>query len=148
LANKISKIREFNRFYTNILGLLKDRLLDSPASLTEGRVLFEIKERPHCKAGDLIELLTIDRGYLSRLLKKLEKHGWIAKEVSREDRRVRSLRLTAAGQALVEELERRSEAQVESLIQPLSAQERADLLQAMDSIKKLFSKNGPLSEPN
>lgn len=146
LPSQIKQIREFNRFYTNLLGLLNDRILNSPVSLTEGRVLFEIKERAHCKASDLMERLCIDRGYLSRLLAKLEKHGWVIKEVSEQDRRVRSLNLSPAGQDLVAELERRSESQVESLIAPLNPRDRTDLLKAMQSIKKLFSQNGPLSD--
>lgn len=139
MSSKISQIREFNRFYTNVLGLLNDRILDSPVSLTEGRVLFEIKERPHCKAGDLIELLCIDRGYLSRLLKKLEKQGWVLREVSSEDRRARSLMLSQEGKTLVYELERRSESQLEHIIKPLSAKEKSDLIQAMERIKSLLS---------
>lgn len=139
MASKIKQIREFNRFYTNVLGLLNDRILDSPVSLTEGRVLFEIKERPHCKAGDLIELLRIDRGYLSRLLAKLEKRGWVIKEVAEHDRRVRSLVLTETGQTLVDELERRSENQVAHIIEPLSSSEKTELLHAMERIKRLLS---------
>lgn len=139
MSSYIKQIREFNRFYTNILGLLNDRILDSPVSLTEGRVLFELKERPSCKAKDLMELLCIDRGYLSRLLARLEKRGWVTKEVWQEDRRARSLRLTKAGMALVAELERRSESQLERIIQPLSPADKTDLLQAMERIQRLLS---------
>lgn len=135
----IKQIREFNRFYTNILGLLTDRILDSPVSLTEARVLFEIKERPFCMAKDLIALLRIDRGYLSRLLAKLEKRGWVAKKTTPQDKRARSLRLTEAGAELVAELERRAESQVESLLDPLTSQERDDLLAAMQRIKRLLA---------
>jgi DNA-binding MarR family transcriptional regulator len=141
LASKIKQIREFNRFYTNILGLLNDRILDSPVTLTQARVLFEIKERPHCMAKDLMELLCIDRGYLSRLLTKLEKRGWVSREVSQEDRRVRSLRLTEDGKSLVDELERRSESQLEHIIEPLSSAEMTELLGAMERIKLLLSQH-------
>ena len=139
MVSDVKKIREFNRFYTNILGLLNDRILDSPVSLTEGRVLFEIKERPHCKAKDLMQLLRIDRGYLSRLLAKLEKRGWVIKEVSGQDRRVRTLNLSQAGQDLVAELERRSESQLEHIIEPLSSDDKSELIKAMERIKRLLS---------
>jgi DNA-binding MarR family transcriptional regulator len=139
LASTIKRIREFNRFYTNVLGLLNDRILDSPVSLTEARVLFEIKERPQCKAKDLMELLCIDRGYLSRLLAKQEKRGWVIRKVSSEDRRVRALQLSKAGRDLVSELERRSESQVQGIIEPLSAAEKTELVNAMERIKRLLS---------
>ena len=139
MASQIKQIREFNRFYTNILGLLNDRLLDSPVSLTEARVLFEIKESPHCKAKNLMDLLCIDRGYLSRLLAKLEKRGWVTREVSQQDRRARALNLSQAGQDLVAELERRSESQLERIIAPLSAKEKSELIHAMERIKRLLS---------
>lgn len=139
MASRIKRIREFNRFYTNVLGLLNDRILDSPVSLTEARVLFEIKVRPHCKAKDLMDLLCIDRGYLSRLLAKLEKRGWVIREVSSEDRRVRVLQLTKAGRDLVADLERRSESQVQGIIEPLSAAEKAELVSAMERIRSLLS---------
>jgi DNA-binding MarR family transcriptional regulator len=139
MLSNIRHIRDFNRFYTNVLGLLNDRILDSPVSLTEARVLLEIKERPHSKAKDLMEVLCIDRGYLSRLLAKLEKRGWVVKEVPEQDRRARALNLSRAGQDLVAELERRSESQLERIIAPLSAKERAELIHAMERIKSLLS---------
>jgi DNA-binding MarR family transcriptional regulator len=143
LASRIEQIREFNRFYTSILGLLNDRLLESPVSLTEARVLFEIKERPHCKAGDIMTLLRMDRGYLSRLINKLEKQGWVSRESSQTDRRVRTLSLTRAGRKLMEELERRSRRQVESMLAPLTVEEENELLQAMERIKALLSHGAP-----
>lgn len=66
-------IRQFNRYYTKVLGLLDKHLLDSEFSLSEVRVLYEIGQSEECKASMLIEQLGLDPGYLSRMLKRFEK---------------------------------------------------------------------------
>ncbi len=65
----VYKIREFNRFYTVLLGLLDRNFLNSEYSVTEIRILFELENNDGCSAVDLIEKLYIDKGYLSRLIK-------------------------------------------------------------------------------
>jgi len=69
----INEIRSFNRFYTNVLGLLNQHILDSDYSLTEVRVLHEISKTKHCTANTLVNQLEIDRSYMSRIIKYLEK---------------------------------------------------------------------------
>lgn len=69
----ITEIRGFNRFYTNILGLLEQHILDSGYSLTEARVIFEISKTKHCTANQLCSILEIDRSYMSRIITKFEK---------------------------------------------------------------------------
>ena len=59
---QIAKIRSFNRFYTNIIGLLDQHFLDSPFSLTEGRVLYEICNTEDCSAKKIRESIVIDEG--------------------------------------------------------------------------------------
>ena len=69
-SDLITSIRGFNRFYTNILGLLNKGVLHSDYSLTEARVLYEIGKQDHCKAKSLSSLLEIDKSYLSRILNR------------------------------------------------------------------------------
>lgn len=131
----VSEIRSFNRFYTNILGLLDKHILDSPYSLTEVRILLEIKKIKDCTAKKLIGKLAIDRGYMSRVLKRFENDGLVAKENSEADKRITILRLTPAGKSVLHELEERSDRQAESLISHLSWDEQQILVSSMKSIK-------------
>ena len=84
----IEKIRSFNRFYTNIIGLLDQHFLDTPFSLTEGRVLYEIRHMEECSAKKIRENINIDEGYLSRIIDKFIKKGLITKTPSRDDKRL------------------------------------------------------------
>src|ERR1051326_3275353 len=85
----IDQIRSFNRFYTNIIGLLDQHFLDSPFSLTEGRVLYEICNTEECSAKKIREKIIIDEGYLSRILDTFSKHGLIKRTPSPKDGRLR-----------------------------------------------------------
>ncbi|GAA4894373.1 transcriptional regulator, MarR family with acetyltransferase activity [Stackebrandtia albiflava] len=138
-AGQIRRIREFNRFYTRLLGVLDEGLLDSPYSLTEVRVMYELR---HGEAGDAAGLrrrLGLDAGYLSRMLGRLTRDGLVARHRDSGDGRRLLLRLTARGRELFDELDGRSDAQVAELVAGLGAEARADLLAAMDVIRRRFA---------
>lgn len=87
LKDKIGCIRKFNRYYTNVLGLLDNHILDSDYTLSEVRVLHEIDKTDNCTSKMLSEILCIDSGYLSRMLKKFEKAELLLKKQSDDDKR-------------------------------------------------------------
>src|SRR5580704_1400288 len=89
-------VRAFNRFYTRQIHLLQEGILDSPLSLTEARVLFELAHRKNPTATEIGSELALDPGYLSRILDAFVRQGYIRK-LSGADRRQRHLSLTAAG---------------------------------------------------
>lgn len=144
MEQQILKFRQFNRFYTRFLGLLNDRLLDSPLNLTEARVTLEIGQNPGCTAAQLTRFLRLDRGYVSRILRRLEREGYLVKERSRADGRSMSLTLTETGRGLLADLNQRSSDDAASILDQLPRAERARLLAAMDSIINLLS---PLDRP-
>ena len=96
---RISAVREFNRVYTNLIGLLHGSYLDSPYSLTEARVLFELAHGTECEISALRSSLDIDAGYLSRILARFETDGLITRERSTADARRRVIALTGPGWA-------------------------------------------------
>ena len=87
LKNRIAAVRRFNRFYTRQIGLLRKSYLDSPFSLGEMRVLYEIAHAESPNASDIARKLGLDAGYLSRMLRAFEKRGLVARVRSKDDAR-------------------------------------------------------------
>jgi DNA-binding MarR family transcriptional regulator len=136
----IDKIRSFNRFYTNVIGLLDQHFLDSPFSLTEGRVLYEICNTENCSAKRIRESIVIDEGYLSRILDGFTKRGLIRKTPSSHDGRLRIIVPTEKGRGEFEKLNNNSNVLISQLIEKLTEEERGDLLNDMDGIRLLLEK--------
>ena len=141
--DEIADIRAFNRFYTGQIGLLEEHFNDSPLTLAEARVLYEIDARGHTTAGDLIRALRIDRGYLSRMLRKFADAELTAVTPNLEDRRSNNLVLTNDGDIIVERLNQKSDAAITDLIHGLSADQRSELVGAMRTIRSLLGDELP-----
>lgn len=137
----IQQIRNFNRFYTDLLGLLDAHLLKSQYSLAEGRILFEIFSNGQSNASEIIDRLSIDKGYLSRILKKLEKEGLIQRQASEADGRVALLSLSANGQEVFQELNAASNLQVRNLVEHLQQKELQQLTSCMRQIMDILKSN-------
>jgi DNA-binding MarR family transcriptional regulator/ribosomal protein S18 acetylase RimI-like enzyme len=135
----ISQIRSFNRFYTNVLGLLDQHILDSGYSLTEVRVLLEISKFKHCTANILVNELEVDRSYMSRIIKHLEQGELITKAQSEQDNRVNFILLTEKGRHTIDVLNQKSDEQIAGLIQALNQNELSKVLDAMKIIKSRIS---------
>src|SRR5881296_1449790 len=127
-SKAIKEIRAFNRFYTNVIGVVDRHILDSPYSLTEVRVLFEIYRDSNSTARTIKNFLNVDEGYLSRTLDKLARQGLITRRQSENDGRSFILSLSKKGERVFLALNQRSEAVVESMIMRLSPDEIHDLV--------------------
>ena len=134
----IDAIRAFNRFYTRQIGVLSEGLLQSPFSLTEARVLYEIANRDKPTATELLQGLKLDPGYLSRILSKLEKRGLVRRSASRSDGRQNLLGLTAKGKKTFSTLDVRQRQEVAAMLRPITAAGQARLVQAMRNIETLL----------
>ena len=139
LEKQINIIRKFNRYYTNILGLLDQHLLKSTLSLAEVRLLYEVEHNPGCTSKMIANTLCIDAGYLSRLLKGLEHAGYLTKTSSVTDARAYSLMLTDAGRAKIKELDADSSKQIAGLIKPLTDSQKAELVKNMTSVAAVLT---------
>jgi DNA-binding MarR family transcriptional regulator/GNAT superfamily N-acetyltransferase len=137
-SDPVAAVRRFTRFYTSRLEVLREDLLDSAFSLTEARVLYELATRDRPTAADLGRELALDAGYLSRILKRFEEGGLLARTRSARDGRQAHLVLTAAGRAAFAPLNARSRAQVGGLLAGLSAPDRDRLVAAMRVIEGLL----------
>ncbi len=136
----IEQIRSFNRFYTDIIGLLDQHFLESPFSLTEGRVLYEICNKQDCSAKKIRKNIVIDEGYLSRILDNFVKRGLIRKTPSSTDGRFRIIVPTEKGEREFSKLNDNSNTLIYQMVEKLSEIEREDLLNKMDGIRTLLEK--------
>jgi DNA-binding MarR family transcriptional regulator/GNAT superfamily N-acetyltransferase len=115
-AAQVAQVRAFNRFYTNVIGVLHGPYLDSPFTLTEGRLLFEIARQDSVEVSDLRRALDIDAGYLSRVLTRFEAESLVTRHRSATDARRQEIRVTDAGRAAAADLDRRSAGQIATLL--------------------------------
>ncbi|HAS45689.1 MAG TPA: hypothetical protein DCS93_34725 [Microscillaceae bacterium] len=140
MNNLTQRIREFNRFYTAILGLANKHILASDYSFTEARVIYEINHSQGISARVIKEKLQLDEGYLSRTIKKLVKQGIIVKQQSNQDKRLFLLSLSAKGLQDLAEIDHHSNLQVESLTKHLNADEKQKLNQLLQEAKQLLER--------
>jgi len=142
-GQRIAAVRRFNRFYTRQIGVLRKDYLDSPFSLGEGRVLYEIAHGDDLTASDIVRALDLDAGYLSRLLRGFEKRGLIERKTSAKDARQSHLALTARGRRVFAPLETRSQKQAGDMLGKLKPVEQTQLVASMDAIQSLLNGHAP-----
>ncbi len=131
----VATVRNFNRFYTRQIGVLREGLLNSPYSLTQVRVLYELANRKGPTASELCQDLDLDPGYLSRLLRSFEKQGLIRKTSSSHDGRQSLLYLSPAGRQLFRKLDAQQNAEVGAMLQKLSPAQRSRLDPALRNLR-------------
>ncbi|MBJ2125358.1 bifunctional helix-turn-helix transcriptional regulator/GNAT family N-acetyltransferase [Flavobacterium sp. IB48] len=141
MTTTTSKIRSFNRFYTAHLDILSQHYLDSEYSLTEIRILYEISESKTITAQKITEILNLDKGYLSRILKRFLKENLIEKVTSSEDKRALNIKLTDSGNELLSVLNDKSENKIEGKIEKLNNSEKEILVDSMNTVRNLLTEN-------
>lgn len=145
-SSMVYSVRKFNRFYTNILGLLDQHLLNSEFSLSEARVLYELGHMENCASKKLIEELKIDSGYLSRIMKRFEKRDLVYRVQSDEDGRLFFIYLTEKGKETLAGLDELSNRQIQRLVTELQPRNRKKLLEGMKNIEGALSDAHPMSK--
>lgn len=133
----ITRVREFNRGWTEVLGLLDRGLLQTDHSLAEARVLFELSQHDSWERSALRDRLGMDASFLTRVLRRLEDQGLVVSETSDVDGRALDLRLTDRGRVAFESLDDRSTAQITDLLAPLTHDQTRVLTESMTVISRL-----------
>ncbi|MGW3120187.1 bifunctional helix-turn-helix transcriptional regulator/GNAT family N-acetyltransferase [Streptomyces sp. NPDC001107] len=140
----VQDIRTFNRFYTNVIGALDySRQLYAPFTLTESRVLYELAHSPRTDAADLRAELSLDAGYLSRILNKFEENGLIERTPSDSDTRRRRVSLTSRGRETAALLAERANESVGALLSTVPSADRPRLAEAMRAVREILSEGRP-----
>jgi len=131
-------VRGFNRFYTRQIGVLHEHLLNSEFSLTEVRILYELAHRTGLTSSNLCQELSLNAGYLSRVITGFEKKGLLVKTRSAADARVSQLELTEQGRAAFEPLNDASQREVTTMLEALPEAAQHQLIDAMRQIRMLL----------
>jgi DNA-binding MarR family transcriptional regulator/GNAT superfamily N-acetyltransferase len=134
----VAAVREFTRFYTSVLGLLREGLLDTPYSMTEARIIFELARQDEVEVAAMRRWLDLDPGYLSRILARFEADGLVRKSRSAGDARRQVIGLTQAGRAVFRKLDALSSGQIRGLLAPIPPGGRSRLTAAMAGITEVL----------
>jgi DNA-binding MarR family transcriptional regulator/GNAT superfamily N-acetyltransferase len=140
LTNDVAIFRSFNRMYTRFIGTLNEGLLNSPYSLAEARVLYELATRDAPKAREIAGELGVDAGYLSRLLGKFERDGLLKRTASEQDGRYADLSLTARGRSAFKKLNALSDEQAQTVLEDLPPSGRMQLIDCMRTVEGILTK--------
>lgn len=132
-------VRQFNRFYTVHLGLLRGRYLDTDYSLSESRMMYELSQSPGCTANHLRTKLGLDAGYMSRMVRSLTERGLVEGVRSAQDKRATLLSLTADGQAVIADINHRASSETVRMLGQLGEAQRAELLAAMSKVREILA---------
>lgn len=141
-AAHVKSVRGFNRFYTQRIGELAPEL-GSDLTLTDVRVLYELAHRQHPTASQLARDLLLDAGYLSRILRRFQGNGWLARRPSPEDARQNLLQLTEAGHQAFAPLQRKSRDEAAELLASLRPPDRNRVIEAMHAMQSLLQAADP-----
>jgi DNA-binding MarR family transcriptional regulator len=138
----VDEVRAFNRFYTEVIGLLDRYVLHSAFNLPEARILYELYHRDGVPAGEITALLGFDKGYLSRILDHFARQSLITRRRSTEDGRVQHIFLTAKGRTAFETLSKASDKQVKEILQQVPDEDGDRLVHHMHEIKRILTHHG------
>lgn len=138
ISECVEAIRRFNRFYTKQIGVITAQYLKTPFTLAVARVIYEIAHHEQTTAAEISGELDMDAGYLSRILRDLEKQGLIKKQPSPTDGRQSVLSLTAKGQEAFAILNARSHNGIEAMLNKVSPEDQNRLVEAMRTIESLL----------
>ena len=139
-ASPVAAFRRFNRFYTKHVGALDEGYHHSRFTLTEARVLYELGTRDVANATAIREELSLDPGYLSRILRGFAAAGLVSRKRATKDRRQVVLTLTAKGRRAFLELDSKSNERAREVLDTLGATGRRRLLSAITGVERLLSK--------
>ena len=142
------RIRAFNRLYTQAIGSLDDRHEGLDVSLAQSRMLFTIRSLTEPQMNQIADMVGLDLAYTSRVLGTLEDARLIRRTISKDDRRQRVVALTAKGRRLMDEIERRSNKRVLTLVEHLDSEGLDRLLDAMDTIGTLLTRKDNHAQPD
>ena len=147
LEQRVARVRRFNRAYTQRIGALNEGMLESPYTLAETRVLYELAHRDGPTSSELAADLRLDPGYLSRILRHFGRQGLVARSRSKTDRRCAHRRLTIKGRKVFALLNARSRDDVARWLSRMPEREQDVLVQAIETVDRALAEDAPAPGP-
>jgi len=149
LERRVATIRRFTRFYTRVIGLLREGMHESPFTLTEARIVYELAKTPDATASDLARVLGLDPGHVSRVLRGLRRRGLVQTRRSPRDARRTLLRLSASGRRAFTQIDGVSGREVAKLLEPLTTDDQERVARSLDAAREILENagNGERSVP-
>jgi DNA-binding MarR family transcriptional regulator/GNAT superfamily N-acetyltransferase len=138
---RVGAVRRFSRFYTRRVGLLDEGLLQTPFSLTQGRVLYELAQQREATATSLVAALGLDHGYLSRILRQFEERDLVVRRRDKNDGRQIVISLTTKGHKAFGSLDQRSQREAGAMLAHLDEAQQARVIAAMETIERLINRD-------
>ena len=135
----IEAVRHFNRFYTRQIGVLRPGMVGSPYTLPEARVLYALGRDGQSTATAIGKELSLDLGYLSRLLQSLRRRGLLQAKRAAHDARHQNLTLTDKGRKAFTLIDSRSRDEMAQMLAPLKQEERGRLVSAMKTVESVLN---------
>jgi len=134
----IEAVRHFNRFYTRQIGVLRPGMVGSPYTLPEARVIYALGRDGQSTATAIGKELSLDLGYLSRLLQSLRRRGLLQAKRAAHDARHQHLTLTEKGRKAFTLVDSRSRDEMAQMLAPLKGEHRSRLVSAMQTVESLL----------
>jgi DNA-binding MarR family transcriptional regulator len=134
----IEIVRQFTRFYSHFFGLYNNNFLESRFSLTEARVIFELGRDSEKTSKELVEILQLDPGYLSRIIKSFEKNGYLTRKPCHKDGRRQYIILTDKGKNIRAKLDQATNLQITGILEELSNEKKELLCNKMKEIEEIL----------
>jgi len=147
LVDRVKAFRQFNRFFTRQIGVLREGLLHSPFPLTEARVLYELGIRRDLSAAQLCRDLGLDSGHVSRILNGFAERGLVVRERCDSDGRQLRISLTEAGRQAFAAIDEQSASEIAELLGKLTDDQQQRLLSAMRTIEGILDQGVASAEP-
>lgn len=98
---------------------------------TQFGVLYILKRYPRIDQVTLAKLLRLDRSTTGTVVQTLESRGLVARDVGEADRRRRVLALTADGESMLHQIQKKSAGTSNTLLAALDQEERAQFLKLL-----------------
>jgi DNA-binding MarR family transcriptional regulator len=99
--------------------------------------LFVLRAAGELDATRLAELIAFDRSTIGDVVERLESKGWIRRNGSSDDKRVKLIRLTPDGKKLLKRVEPAVKRVQERLLEPFSSSEKTVLLTILKRLDRL-----------
>lgn len=105
--------------------------------------LLAIHANPDVDATRLSALIAFDRSTIGDVLERMEAKGWVCRDPSPQDRRIKLLRLSAAGTRLLQEVGPAVRRVQERLLAPLAPPDRVTMVRLLGELATLHNEITP-----